>query len=154
MEKTISRKKRCNIKEGLTNYGFLIIPLVINQKTCRFIIDSGSHRNALSDADLEAKARFKPTGKTVETAGLYGQKCDTPLGLLSYKIGGQCCEDEFFVIPGKVFASFQEEDGIQISGLLGLAFLKKYHCVIDLAEGTVIVDVGNNSEQREDAKDA
>lgn len=141
MEKTISRKKRCNIKEGLTNYGFLIIPLVINQKTCRFIIDSGSQRNALSDADLEAMVCFKPSGKMVETAGLYGQKCDTPLGLLSYEIGGQRCEDEFFIISGKTFTLFKEESGIEISGLLGLTFLKKYHCVIDLAEGFVTVDL-------------
>lgn len=123
-----------------------VIPLVINQKTCHFLIDSGSHKNAVSDEAPEAMACFKPSGEVIQNSGLDGHACDTPLGLLTFEIGEHKCEEEFFVISGKTFALFQEQIGIQVSGLLGMDFLKKYHCVIDFAEGSVTVDLPLSTE--------
>ena len=146
MEKKISRKKRCSIKDNLSAYCSPVIPLVINQKTCHFLIDCGSHKNAVSDADTDVMACFKPSGEVTQTSGFDGHACDTPLGLLTFEIGEHKCEEEFFVISGKTFALFQEQIGIQVSGLLGMDFLKKYHCVIDFTEGSVTVDLPLSTE--------
>lgn len=146
MEKKISHKKRCSIIDSLNAHCSPVIPIVINGKTCRFLIDCGSQKNAVSDADPDAIACFKPSGEVIQTSGFDGHECNTPLGILTYEIGGQPCDDEFFVIPGKTFTLFQEQTGIQLSGLLGLVFLKKYHCIIDFSKGFVTVDLPSSEE--------
>ena len=146
MEKKITHKKRCSIMDSINTQSSPVIPLVINGNTHRFLIDCGSQKNAVSDADPDAMSCFKPSGKVTQTSGFDGHACDTPLGTLAYEIGGRPCEDEFFVIPGKTFALFQEQTGIHLSGLLGIDFLKKYHCVIDFAEGFVTVGFSSSKE--------
>ena len=150
MKKKNLNIKRCDIKEGLGICGLPIVPIDINGKTRLFLLDSGSQRNAISDEDAIAMACFKPSGKTIKTSGLEGHTCETVLGDLTYEIAGHAFESEFYVLSSKTFASFKEDSGLIVSGILGISFMLTHNCVMDFSKGTVMVTVttdANSSNQ-------
>lgn len=147
--------KRCTFLEGLQFCGLVIVPITVNNKTRFFLLDTGSQRNGVSDADTETMSAFKQNnGQMLETQGLDGHTCVTPFGRLSYDIAGQTFEVDCFIISGKTFASLNQELGYEISGLMGVEFMRKHNCIIDFATNTVTMDVGGKDESFDDGKAA
>lgn len=142
MKKTNPKLKRCTFLKGLQFCGLVIVPITISEKTRYFLLDTGSQRNGVSDADTETMAAFRQNeGQLLETQGLDGHTCVTPFGRLTYMIAEHPFEVDCFVISGKTFESLNKELGYEISGLMGVEFMRKHNCIIDFAKGVVTVDV-------------
>lgn len=154
MKQTNPNLKRCTFLKGLQFCGLVIVPITISEKTRYFLLDTGSQRNGVSDADADTMAAFKQNeGQLLETQGLDGHTCVTPFGRLTYMIAEHPFEVDCFVISGKTFESLNKELGYEISGLLGVEFMRKHNCIIDFAKGIVTVDVSTPADNT-DEKDA
>ena len=138
---------KCDINDSLNTLGMILIPINVNGNRHLFLLDTGSQQNSISDADQECMKCFVPSGNVITSQGLDGHTIVTPFGRMPYQIGPHTCTTEFYVIPGKTFESIFAETGIEISGILGITFMKKHRCTINIVEGYVTAEF-----EEEDAK--
>lgn len=130
-----------NFSKSLQLFGLILIPIKINGNNRFFILDTGSQANGICDTYQEDMKYFTVSGKRMSARGLNGIIAETDCGNLKYIIGNHPCESEFFLIKERPFDFFKDGTGIQISGILGTPFMMQHHCVIDLVNGILTVDI-------------
>lgn len=96
--------------------------------------------SCVNDANSECINNFELSGNLMSTQGLDGHTIVTPIGQMSYEIGPHTCKTDFFVISGKTFEEITAETGIEILGILGINFMKKHRCTINIVEGYVTAE--------------
>lgn len=131
---------KCDIKESLNFLGMILVPLNVNGNRHMFLLDTGSQQNGISDASQECMKCFEPSGSDMSTQGLDGHTIVTPFGQMTYEIGPHAYKAEFFIISGKTFDTITAETGIEIAGILGITFMKKHRCTINIVEGYVTAE--------------
>ena len=131
---------KCDISESLNSLNLILVPINVNGNRHLFLLDTGSQQNGVSDASAECMKCFEPSGNLLSTQGLDGHTTVTPFGQMSYEIGQHTCKTDFFVISGKTFESITAETGIEISGILGINFMKKHLCTISIVDGYVTAE--------------
>lgn len=150
MKQKRAKLKRCSFKEGLQFCGMVIVPITIREKTRYFILDSGSQSNCINEADSELMTVFTGNGETIQTYGIDNHSCESSKGQLTYEIAGHSFMEEFNTISGQTFEAMARVLGIEISGLMGVPFMRQHNCIIDFAKGVVTVDVSSPEEDMDE----
>ena len=131
---------KCDINESLNFLGLILVPINVNGNTHVFLLDTGSQNNCICDTSRECMECFEPSGNNIVTHGIDDHTIESAIGHLTYEIGGHACKASFLVISGRTFDSITAETGIEISGILGITFMKKHRCTINLIEGYVTAE--------------
>lgn len=127
-------KRKMSFKEAMDLAELPIITMYQEEDKYNFLLDTGSNDSFISESTSH---RFK---------GIYGRKeqnivgvgndsvttkCDT---LLTYKDYSFECEFLVSAALNNAFDTIKQDTGVNIHGILGTKFLKKYRYIIDFNE--------------------
>ncbi|WP_068690311.1 hypothetical protein [Culturomica massiliensis] len=112
------------------------LPLILTSgklKNLCFLIDTGSTHNSLFDFVYNHfKDEFKLLEGTFRTMGIEGHYKETPIIEATFNFEGVDYTSTFFVLDtSEAVKQVQDETGVQIHGVLGIAFLLENKWIID-----------------------
>lgn len=121
-----------SLSHGLTSIGLPTIPVEVNNKKLCFILDSGSTCSLIDSTVVEYfKDIVEPVGDYC-ISGIEGTKHKVDIVTLPFNFEGQIYKPKFCVRPLlDAFKSIEEENGIQVHGLIGTDFLLENKWVIN-----------------------
>ena len=143
---------KCDINKSLNFLGLILVPINVNGNTHVFLLDTGAQNNCICDTSRECMECFEPSGDSIVTHGIDDHTIESAIGHMVYEIGGHTCKASFHVISGRTFDSIAAETGIEISGILGITFMKKHRCTINIFEGYVTAEFDENTSLQESTK--
>ncbi len=123
----------------------LLFPLVLlgyQEKKLTFLLDTGaSHSTIREDVYEYFKETLTDTGKAGSLMGIDGtSQKQLPIVKMEFTFGKQKYTDDFWVTDSPTFEIIEKENGLQLHGLLGLPFLLKIGCSIDLAQSVIRIN--------------
>lgn len=122
-----------SLKESMDLVELPIITFYIGDKKLNFLLDTGSNLSHINSSVLN-NIPFTPLNITSDIAGMEGNKQETGFCELSVKATDEGNEfTEMFAISDldRSFGIVKEESGVQLHGILGSVFFKKYKYIID-----------------------
>lgn len=122
-----------SIAKSITTIGLPVI-ITSNNPHLNFIVDTGSNLNFIFDFVHDGLENyFLPIeSTTTETISVNGKIEDIPMVKGSLEFDGKVSEVEFSVINADVVVKrFQENNGFQLHGFLGVPFLVANKWVLD-----------------------
>ncbi|KAB1318156.1 pepsin/retropepsin-like aspartic protease family protein [Bacteroides ovatus] len=128
-----------SLTHGLTSIGLPTIPAKVKDKYLCFILDTGSTCSLIDSTVVEY---FKDIVESVGDyciSGIEGTKHKVDIVALPFNFEGQIYKPKFCVRPLlDAFKSIEEENGIQVHGLLGTDFLLENQWIVDFRTLTLI----------------
>lgn len=134
VEDYCNRKKRIDMSfmEAMDLVELPVVTFYNGSTKLNFLLDTGSNISQINSSILPLLNYKKVVGKNMDVAGIEGNKVNTEFCemILTYK--GQEFVDEFCTHDlDEAFAIVKEESGVQIHGILGSLFFKKYEYILD-----------------------
>lgn len=128
-----------SIINGLNKVQLPIIHVKIENKYLCFILDTGSTCSLIDSTVVEYfKDIVEPLGDYC-ISGIEGTKHKVDIITLPFNFEGQAYKPKFCVRPLlDAFKSIEEENGIQVHGLLGTDFLLENQWIVDFRTLTLI----------------
>lgn len=128
-----------SIINGLNKVQLPIIHVKIENKYLCFILDTGSTCSLIDSTVVEYfKDIVEPVGDYC-ISGIEGTKHKVDIITLPFNFEGQAYKPKFCVRPLlDAFKSIEEENGIQVHGLLGTDFLLENQWIVDFRTLTLI----------------
>ena len=128
-----------SIINGLNKVQLPIIHVKIENKYLCFILDTGSTCSLIDSTVVEYfKDIVEPVGDYC-ISGIEGTKHKVDMITLPFNFEGQIYKPKFCVRPLlDAFKSIEEENGIQVHGLLGTDFLLENQWIVDFRTLTLI----------------
>ena len=128
-----------SIINGLNKVQLPIIHVKIENKYLCFILDTGSTCSLIDSTVVEYfKDIVEPLGDYC-ISGIEGTKHKVDIVTLPFNFEGQIYKPKFCVRPLlDAFKSIEEENGIQVHGLLGTDFLLENQWIVDFRTLTLI----------------
>ena len=128
-----------SIINGLNKVQLPIIHVKIENKYLCFILDTGSTCSLIDSTVVEYfKDIVEPVGDYC-ISGIEGSKHKVDIVTLPFNFEGQIYKPKFCVRPLlDAFKSIEEENGIQVHGLLGTDFLLENQWIVDFRTLTLI----------------
>ena len=122
-----------SLKESIES---VALPIVVTSSNphLNFIVDTGSNLNFIFDFVRDGLENyFSPIeSSTIETISVNGKIEDSPMVKGKLEFDGKVSEVEFSVINGDdVVRRFQENNGFQLHGFLGVPFLVANKWILD-----------------------
>ena len=135
----ISTPRRRDLSYGLTKVGLPIILARVKDKHLCFILDTGSTCSLIDSTVVEYfKDIVEPVGDYC-ISGIEGSKHKVDIVTLPFNFEGRIYKPKFCVRPLlDAFKSIEEENGIQVHGLLGTDFLLENQWIVDFRTLTLI----------------
>lgn len=122
-----------SLKESMDLVELPIITFYVGDKKLNFLLDTGSNLSHINAAVLDS-IPYTPLNVTSEIAGIEGNKQETGFCELYVKTTNEGSEFiEMFAVSdlSGSFGIVKEESGVQLHGILGSVFFKKYKYIID-----------------------
>lgn len=118
-----------------------IISVVIEDKKLCFILDTGSTCSLIDSSVVEYfKDIVEPIGEYFVN-GIDGTKHKVDIIVIPLMIEGQIYKQKFCVSSLlEAFRDIENENGIQVHGLLGTDFLYENKCIVDFKEKNIIIE--------------
>lgn len=128
-----------DLSYGICKTKLPIILVEIEDKYLCFILDTGSTCSLIDSTVVEYfKDIVEPVGDYY-ISGIEGTKHKVDIVTLSFNFEGQIYKPKFCVTPLlDAFKSIEEENGIQVHGLLGTDFLLENQWIVDFRTLTLI----------------
>lgn len=128
-----------DLSYGICKTKLPIILVEIEDKYLCFILDTGSTCSLIDSTVVEYfKDIVEPVGDYC-ISGIEGTKHKVDIVTLSFNFEGQIYKPKFCVTPLlDAFKSIEEENGIQVHGLLGTDFLLENQWIVDFRTLTLI----------------
>lgn len=128
-----------DLSYGICKTKLPIILVEIEDKYLCFILDTGSTCNLIDSTVVEYfKDIVEPVGDYC-ISGIEGTKHKVDIVALPFNFEGQIYKPKFCVRPLlDAFKSIEEENGIQVHGLLGTDFLLENQWIVDFRTLTLI----------------
>lgn len=118
------------------------VPVVegtINGKQAFFIVDSGASLSVLDDNQSDY-FKFLTSSSNIAAAGYGGVASFGNASNVKLTIGGKKFETDFKSQDlSKIVDLIRENDGVEISGIIGSDIMKDYHFIIDYSELTISI---------------
>ena len=135
----ISTPRRRDLSYGLTKVGLPIILARVKDKHLCFILDTGSTCSLIDSTVVEYfKDIVEPLGDYC-ISGIEGTKHKVDIITRIVNLKSQAYKPKFCVRPLlDAFKSIEEENGIQVHGLLGTDFLLENQWIVDFRTLTLI----------------
>lgn len=116
------------------------VPVVegtLNGKTAFFIVDSGASLSVLDDNQSE-HFNFSTSKSNIAAAGYGGVASFGNAYDVKLTIGGKKFDTDFKSQDlSKIVDLIRENDGVEISGIVGSDIMKNYHFIIDYSDLTI-----------------
>ena len=112
-------------------YKVPIVSFNHNGKTVNFIIDSGSTHSIINSSSLDVFDYAQLENTQGSVFGIDGNKISTDLVTVIINKNNKDFSDVFQVLPIPGIDKLNKTEGIEVHGLLGSTFLKKYKFHID-----------------------
>lgn len=131
---------------GLRKAKLPIIPIEIKEQYLCFILDTGSTCSLIDSTVVEYfKDIVEPVGDYY-ISGIEGTKHKVDMITLPFNFEGQIYKPKFCVRPLlDAFKSIEEENGIQVHGLLGTDFLLENKWIIDFNKLKIEYELDNQA---------
>ena len=128
-----------DLSYGICKTKLPIILVEIEDKYLCFILDTGSTCSLIDSSVVEYfKDIVEPVGDYC-ISGIEGSKHKVDIVTLPFNFEGQIYKPKFCVRPLlDAFKSIEEENGIQVHGLLGTDFLLENQWIVDFRTLTLI----------------
>ena len=128
-----------DLSYGICKTKLPIILVEIEDKYLCFILDTGSTCNLIDSTVVEYfKDIVEPVGDYC-ISGIEGTKHKVDIVALPFNFEGQIYKPKFCVRPLlDAFKSIEDENGIQVHGLLGTDFLLENQWIVDFRTLTLI----------------
>ena len=128
-----------DLSYGICKTKLPIILVEIEDKYLCFILDTGSTCSLIDSSVVEyLKDIVEPVGDYC-ISGIEGTKHKVDIVALPFNFEGQIYKPKFCVRPLlDAFKSIEEENGIQVHGLLGTDFLLENQWIVDFRTLTLI----------------
>lgn len=118
------------------------VPVVqgtINGKEAFFIVDSGASLSVLDDNQANY-FEFSTKSSNIAAAGYGGVASFGEAYKVNLTIGGKKFDTDFKSQDlSKIVDLIREDEGIEISGIIGSDIMKDYHFIIDYADLTISI---------------
>lgn len=116
------------------------VPVVegtLNGKTAFFIVDSGASLSVLDDSQSDYFG-FSTSKSNIAAAGYGGVASFGNAYDVKLTIGGKKFDTDFKSQDlSKIVDLIRENDGVEISGIVGSDIMKNYHFIIDYSDLTI-----------------
>ena len=120
-----------SFKETLRITELPIIKLTNGNSEFNFVVDTGASNSVLNE-NMLAQFYYKPLSLGGSVYGIDGNKVSTSCVEIELTTGEHRMTEVFQVMNVPAFDNISEQhDGMQIAGVLGGTFLKKYGFIID-----------------------
>lgn len=111
--------------------GLPVVSLYQEKNKLRFILDSGAN-NSIIDKSALKSIMYSPTNEKVGLTGLEDTQHVEEMCRIMLKDGDQCYASDFIIKDlHDAFDDIKDSCGLQLHGLLGSNFLRKYHFIMD-----------------------
>lgn len=121
-----------SIKESLDLCNLAVVTLVNNNNKFNFMLDTGAVECLVTKSALK-QMQWSDLGQTIDANGFNGkiELCPGAVANLSYK--DKVFSTELFMSRSldKTFQELKQNTGVQLHGIIGNAFLKRYGYVLD-----------------------
>lgn len=118
------------------NMGRLNLPIVSltnNGKSFNFLIDTGATLSVIDNSALK-KLDYKKVDVTGSAYGVDGNIISVEYARIELKHDKVTFIDEFQIMRVDAFENIKESDKIEIVGILGSTFLKRYNFTVDFKD--------------------
>lgn len=123
--------KKIKFEEDTKGFGIPVIKCTQGDKDLYFIVDTGSNISTIDSNKLDSIEHTK-LDTTGSVYGMEGNIMRTSYVEALFNIEDKSYQDEFQVINmGEAFETSRLQYGVNIVGILGNAFLKKFHIKLD-----------------------
>lgn len=135
------RKKQKEIRmffpESYEKLDLLLVKLTNNEETFNFILDTGASYSVIDNRVLDKMKHKIKKGASGTAFGIEGQNVDVKYTQIELFHDESKFKEIFQIMNTNAFDIIKEKDGIEIVGILGNTFLKRYNFIIDYKDLTV-----------------
>ena len=140
MEKK-KRRVSLSVRESMESTGLLLISILCGKNVLNFLLDSGSDNNCIDIASFSDKMHLlESSNNALNLFGMEGNtyKCDRRILHLGDKMNYAI---EVTVLPDtNGLKAFSAQTGYTVHGILGLDFMRRTKCVLDMGNMKVMFD--------------
>ena len=127
-------KNRISFKESMDLVDLPIITFYSNNTKLNFLLDTGSDSSYINHSVLQ-NLKFTKTDKKHYVIGMEGSPVESFICSIDISYKDKIFTEEFSVCDlDRAFTTVKQETGVQIHGILGSKFFKKYRYIIDFNE--------------------
>ena len=127
-------KNRISFKESMDLVDLPIITFYSNDTKINFLLDTGSDSSYINKSMLE-NLKYTKTNKKNYVIGIEGNSVESFTCNIDILYKDKIFTEEFSICDlDRAFTTVKQETGVQIHGILGSKFFKKYRYIIDFNE--------------------
>ena len=136
IKKLFGNKKTFNVsfQEAMDLCELPIITFKNNNRKVNFMLDTGSN-NSIISVETAKELKKEPSGDMNTILSISNEKLSGEGYTITFYYKDYKFTDVFFIADiGKVFERLKERTGVQVHGILGVDFFRKYNYVLDFDE--------------------
>lgn len=127
-------KNKISFRESMDLVDLPIITFYSNNTKLNFLLDTGSDSSYINQSILQT-IEFTKTDKKNYVIGMEGNSVESTACNIDIMYKDKVFTEEFLACDlDKAFSAVKKETGVQIHGILGSKFFRKYRYVIDFNE--------------------
>lgn len=138
INKIKKEKKKVNVsfKEAMDLTELPVVTFINNDKKINFLLDTGSNMSQINSSVLKSlDLKYSMTNRGAKVTGMEGNAREVNLCTMFLTYKNKVFIDDFQINDlDRAFNMIKRETGVQIHGILGSLFFKKYKYVLDFNE--------------------
>ena len=128
-------KNKISFFETLNLTGLPVITMESNNKKINLLLDTGSNASFINSQIVDELYSIELIGEQQFVTGINNKECETKQYNIELLYNGNTFVNEFKAFDFKAsFGHIMEKTGVNIDGIIGSDFLKKYKYIIDYKE--------------------